>query len=238
MKREVSGDCGIRYLNVNAITKQKLLSSHSFYEPSSRVNIPYYVLCHWIHVETAYVMKYNNLPNFMHLSGPNISPPSVPHKKVVTQTTTLSSFIWVEPCTCVPKDNQPPVFRDKQITTPFEVTGEVPWCDRAYRECHAGAARGPYQEGGEGGGRRETTWGAPLPQCDHTDCVRTLRGTAMNSAAGLQNKTSCPAFSFIHFIIIESVLLPSCSRCSYMTFVQIQRTTNGWWKVWKIKDYP
>lgn len=68
--------CGVKYLNVS-----KELFPHNFDEPSRRVNIQCYMLCRWFHLTIAYGLKYNNLPDFMHLPKPNISPPSVPHKR-------------------------------------------------------------------------------------------------------------------------------------------------------------
>lgn len=81
------------------------------------------------------------------------------------------------------------------VTNSVNTPCEVPWYYRAYHERQAGAARGSNQEGGQGGGRRETIRCPPLPQCDHRDCVRTRESYSEKSAARfkvsltLQNET-------------------------------------------------
>lgn len=50
------------------------------------------------------------------------------------------------------------------------------WYAGAYHGRQIRVARGSYQEGGEGDGWWQTAWFSPLPQCDHRESIRTLKG--------------------------------------------------------------
>lgn len=131
---------------------------------------------------------------------------SIPHKSPTN--TALRSFKWRSPA---------PVHRrttnhQSSVTNSANTPCEVPWYDRAYHERQAGAARGSNQEGGKGGGRRETIRCPPLPQCDHRDCVRTRESYSWKSAARFKVSLTLCSYQY------TTILCWLCSYCVWYLF--------------------